>query len=90
MAYFKHHVYLNNTRTLHIDSNDSRPESTSTLMTIEEKDSKDVFTIPLASILYVQTEIINVFMRTNNQLEQVIKQDPYNGIVTETKDQMDK
>ena len=87
MAYFKHHVYLNNIRILHIDSNDPRPKSTSTLMTIEEKDSKDIYTIPLASILYVQTEIINVFTHINNQLEQVIKQD---GIVVETKDQMDK
>jgi DNA primase large subunit len=91
MAYYKHHVYLNNNKTLHIDSNDNRPKSSSTLITIEEKDSKDLFSIPLSSIFYIQTEVVNTLSAKDpiDQLD-LTKQDPYNGIVITAKDQMDK
>lgn len=89
MAYYKHHIYLNNGTTLHIDSEDKRPKSTSTLVTIEEKDTKDFFTIPLAAFMYIKTEIIDPAnaLSAIDRL-QLPKQDPYNGIVLAVKEEV--
>ena len=94
MTYYKHHIFLNSGKTLIIDSDIYRPKSTSNLITIEEMDSKDLFTIPMSSYSYIRTEIINSGDE-NNIHKEIAKQDPYNGIMATLPtptitDQMDK
>lgn len=89
--YYRHHIFFNNSKILRIDSKNQKfaPSSTVQLLCIEEKDTQEIYTIPISSFYYIKTEAIGQFAE-ESRIDNLKKQDPYNGIVPEVKDQMDK